>query len=146
MAISIGDFAKARKDLAYETSAGMLNVSYSPNALTPSDEAKLMAARTTSPAELFRSLLEMLCKMVKSWDMEGPLYNSETGDVIVEQGDVVPIAPDVLQHLPTSFLTGLYSAIGEDNVPKSTDVETKKKATPLSSPNASGNIYQGSFG
>ena len=140
MAISIGDFAKARKDMVYETPIGALNVSYSPNALTPSDEAKLRTA-----AELFRSLLEMLCKMVKSWDMEGPLYNSENGELIVEEGAPVPIAPDILQHLPTPFLTGLYAAIGEDNVPKSSNVDTKNP-TKLTSPNASGNIYQGSFG
>lgn len=146
MAISIGDFAKARKDLSYETEAGVLNLSYSPNALTPSDEAKLMSARADSAAEMFRSLLEMLCKIIKSWDMEGPLYNSETGDEIVEAGATVPIVPDIMQHLPTSFLTGVYREITEDNIPKSTEAETRKKATKLSSPNASGNIYQGSFG
>ena len=105
-----------------------------------------MAARADSPAEMFRSLLEMLCKQIKSWDMEGPLYNSETGDEIVVKGDIVPIAPDILQHLPTSFLTGVYRAITEDNVPKSSEAEKRQTATKLSSPNASGNIYQGSFG
>jgi hypothetical protein len=144
MGISIGDFAKARKDMVYETDAGNLTLSYSPNALTPSDEAKLMAAREQSSIALYKEMLEMVCKLVKSWDLNGPLYNSETGDEIVPEGEPVPISPDILQHLPLPFLTGLYRAIGEDNIPKSSNVD-QKKITKLTSPNASGSIYQGSF-
>ena len=146
MAISIGDFAKARKDLKYETEAGVLEISYSPNALTPSDEAKLSSARQDSPKAVYREVLELLCKIIKAWDLVGPLYNSESGDLIVEEDTTVPISPDLLQHMPTSFLMGLYAKIAEDNVPKSSNVEMAKKPTQLTSPNASGSIYQGSFG
>lgn len=141
MGISIGEFANERRDMEYTTPAGVLNVSYAPNVLTPSDEVKLSASRGDG-VESYRQMLNIMCKMIKSWDLIGPLYNSETGEPIVFEGEQVPIKPDILQHLPSAFMGGLFRALAEDNVPKST---TPANVTPMSSPNASGNIYSGSF-
>ncbi len=143
MGIRIGDLANERRDMVYSTSIGDLNVSYSPNALTPSDEAKLVAVRDQEGGiGVYREILEQVCKIIKSWDLEGPLFNTENGLTIVEDGERVPLDPAVLQHLPSSFMMGLYRAIGEDNVPKSSG---NPRQTQNISQNNSGNIYRGSF-
>lgn len=143
MGIRIGEFANERKDLVYSTPMGDLNLVYSPNALTPSDEAKLLTARQTSGVEMYQELLNQLCKLLRSWDMVGPLYNSTNGDLIVEEDQPVPLQPDVLQHMPTSLMTGIFRAISEDNVPKSS-TEPSKRTQKTSQAN-SGGIFQGSF-
>ena len=104
MGIRIGDLANERRDMVYSTSIGDLNVSYSPNALTPSDEAKLVAVRDQEGGiGVYREILEQVCKIIKSWDLEGPLFNTENGLTIVDEGERVPLDPAVLQHLPSSF-------------------------------------------
>jgi hypothetical protein len=145
MGIRIGDFANERKDLKHETQLGTLSMVYRPNALTPSDEAALLKAREDSPLAMYRGMLEQLCKLLVSWDMEGPLYNSETGEEVVAEGEMVPLDPAVLQHMPSTLMAQLFRAIQEDNVPKSS-VPNESRRTRNVSPTNSGNIYQGSFG
>jgi hypothetical protein len=144
MGIRIGEFANERKDLVYETPLGDLHITYSPNALTPSDEAKLLTARQSSGIEMYQELLNQLCKLLRGWDMVGPLYNADNGELIVEEDQTVPLQPDILQHMPTSLMTGLFKAISEDNVPKSSTEHGKR--TQKTSQANSGGIYQGSFG
>ena len=143
MGIRIGDFANERKELVYETPLGALNLVYNPNALTPSDEAKLLSARQESGVEMYQELLNQLCKMLRQWDMVGPLYNADTGDQMVGEDEPVPLQPDILQHMPTSLMTGLFRAISEDNVPKSSTPHSKR--TQKTSQANSGGIFQGSF-
>lgn len=143
MGIRIGDFANERKDLVYETNLGELHLVYNPNALTPSDEAKLVTARQSSGIETYQELLNQLCKLLRNWDMEGPLFNSDNGDQIVGEGEPVPLQPDILQHMPTSLMTGIFRAISEDNVPKSSTENSKR--TPKTSQANSGGIFQGSL-
>lgn len=143
MPIRLNDFAKERKDLTVATPIGDIEVVYRPNALTPSDEARLAASREDGAVAAFRELLEQFCRVLVAWDLVGPVYNSVTGDEIVAEDVPIPVRPDILQHVASPIITLIFRTINEDNVPKSSKT-SRNQTGPTSSKN-SGAIYSGSF-
>jgi hypothetical protein len=45
--------------------------------------------------------------LVCDWDITGPLDNTFTGEELVPDGEVVPLDPAIVQHLPYALLAGL---------------------------------------
>lgn len=144
MGISIGDYVKERKDLTIQTNVGELHVTYNPHAVTPSDEAKLVAAREESAGAFYQMLLTLVQYYISDWDLFGPLRSAENPDLeLVAEGEKVPIKAEIFQHLPTSLMTAIYTTITADNVPKSSNPQ--KRPTQKTSPENSGGVFPGSF-
>lgn len=141
MPIRLTDFSRERRDLVIPTPSGDINVTYSPNVLTPSDEAKILAARANSPVDSYRELLTQFCRILIAWDLVGPVLNSDSGEEIVAEDAPIPVKPEILQHVPSPVITLIFRAISEDNVPKS----SKAAKTGTASSKNSGSIYSGSF-
>jgi len=52
-----------------------------------------------------------LATIVKEWDWEGPLTNTDGSRVIVEAGDPIPLDPDVIRYIPLRLTRALNDAI-----------------------------------
>src|SRR5687768_11372404 len=110
MPISIADLATGRRTFTLETEFGGVRITYKPYEMTPAREAELArlgdtvqedmedageGADTSRTESGLTKLIAQFCTIVDAWDMVGPLKSRETGEIIVAEGDVVPVTPDV---------------------------------------------------
>ena len=51
------------------------------------------------------------CNLLARWDVTGPLYDAVTGAEIVPEHVVVPIDPDIVQHMNIIFRNAVTQAI-----------------------------------
>lgn len=117
MPIRISDLARERREIRVPTNHGDLRVVYNPNAVTASDQARLLAAEGT---EAFRELLGQIEKTIVFMDLVGPLYD-DAGQEIVPDGEPIPVEGYFLQFLPQMQLAAIYQAVLEDSRPKATN-------------------------
>lgn len=75
-------------------------VTYKPSVLTPTVEDELRAAEDTG------ALIETLCDMITAWEVVG------------ENGEPLPIAPEVMGGLPNALLGAIMQGCREDMIPK----------------------------
>jgi hypothetical protein len=57
-----------------------------------------------------------MCTYVKSWDIEGELYDNE-GNLIVPKGELVPLDPRVARFLPMLIILQVMNQVTEDALP-----------------------------
>lgn len=112
---------------------------YAPSKMNAAQNQKLMRyIENGDPLAAAR----IICEGITSWDLEGPLFGEfpvldrdgqptldDLGDEVVERreivsaGQVVPLKPDVLAHIPTGSLLALWQKIQEDMTP---DPQTRR--------------------
>jgi len=59
-----------------------------------------------------------MCHYLKSWDVEGPLYDNE-GETIVSEGKVIPLDPRVTMFVPTLIIGEVMRQLTEEVFPNS---------------------------
>lgn len=59
-----------------------------------------------------QAVAERLCRLVKTWDWEGPLKRMD-GTVAVEAGDKVPLQAEIVRLIPLRLTRALNQAIIE---------------------------------
>jgi hypothetical protein len=59
-----------------------------------------------------------LCHYLKSWDLEGPLEDS-SGREIVRAGELIPLDPRIVQHVPTLVVGEVMRQLTEEVFPNS---------------------------
>lgn len=69
-------------------------------------ETELDAIRTAST----------MCHYIKSWDLEGELLDYQ-GDVLVPEGQLIPIDPRITQYIPTPIVAGIVKQLMEEVFP-----------------------------
>ena len=131
MPIRLADLANQRRETVIKTDLGNIKVTYRPNALTPSDAARLANAKGD---EWVRVLLTQMEDLIVDWDIVGPVYNKTTGEAVVATDEPVPVKKEVLQHVSSDLLGEMFQAVQNDRNPKSPN-----------SPKNSGDIFEGSF-
>lgn len=57
-----------------------------------------------------------ICNLVKSWDVEGPLHDYR-GNVVVAEGEIVPLDPMQVMYIPSSVNGEIIRAITSDMFP-----------------------------
>lgn len=94
----------ARREEATVTIEGLeFTVAYRPNRLTMHRMIEMERLAKESDLEAMAALVP---EILESWDLEGPLDDDE-GETVVDEGEVIPVDPDVLVHLPVMFYAGL---------------------------------------
>ena len=83
-----------------------INVHYFKNKITLAPmEARLSEEERESldPDQLEAArIASTLCTYLKTWDLEGPLYNYDD-EQIVGEGEVIPLKPLITMYLPTTI-------------------------------------------
>lgn len=57
-----------------------------------------------------------LCHYLKSWDLEGPLWNNK-GEKIVSEGEVIPLDPRIVQYIATPVIGEIMRQLTEEVFP-----------------------------
>ena len=83
-------------------------------ALIDEDEAKDL---TDAEFDAIRAA-STLCHYLKSWDVEGPLYNN-SGEEIVSSGETIPLDPRIVQYVPTLVVGEVMRQLTEEVFPNS---------------------------
>ena len=100
MPIKLSDLQNDKRSITADYAGDECKFTYRPGALTPAVESAIREAENNDV------LVDTLCSMIVAWAVEG------------EDGDPLPITPDVLQALPSAFLGALLQACREDMIPK----------------------------
>lgn len=70
------------------------------------------------------SMARSLADIVTAWDFEGPLpMEDEPGfpvGSVVPEGELVPLEPAAIKHIPVPLLVGLIQGLSRDSVPDPT--------------------------
>jgi len=80
------------------------------------NEDQLEAARIAST----------LCYYLKSWDLQGPLYNYSDEEVVGE-GEVIPLDPLVTMFLPTPITAEVMNQLTEEVFPKTKESRNARR-------------------
>jgi hypothetical protein len=59
-----------------------------------------------------------LCHYLKSWDVQGPLYDSQ-GEEVVAAGEDIPLDPRIVQYVPTLVVGEVMRQLTEEVFPNS---------------------------
>lgn len=100
MPLNLGNIKNDKRTLNINTMWGDCEVTYKPSALTPTIEDELRAADDT------RVLIDVLCDMLMAWD------------VVDEDGQPLPLTPEVLSTIPNALLGAIMQGCREDMIPK----------------------------
>jgi len=57
-----------------------------------------------------------MCHYLKSWDLQGELKDYH-GNVLVEEGETIPLDPRITQYLPTPIVAGIMRQLTEEVFP-----------------------------
>jgi hypothetical protein len=133
--ISIADLASGRRQFTLDTEFGPVRISYRPYEMTPAREAAIARLGDSSREDLedagegrdtvdtesgLTKLIAQFCAVVEAWDMVGPLTNRETNEILVEEGEVVPINETIMRHVSNYFMVTVLNGIAADARPKKT--------------------------
>jgi hypothetical protein len=131
MPVSIADLSSGRRTFTLDTSAGGVRITYRPYEMTPAREVELSRLGDSTLEEYsdegdntaqteagLTRLIAQFCTIVEAWDMIGPLTNRETGAVIVESGEVIPVSPEALRYCSSFFLVQVLNGVSSDARPK----------------------------
>jgi hypothetical protein len=70
-----------------------------------------------------RDTAEVICQLVKEWDLVGPVPFSDIGKLkageLVKEGDPIPFDPDIIKRLPPQLLIGIVQGLVGASFPKS---------------------------
>lgn len=73
---------------------------------------------------------DVVCQVVKSWDLTGPVPVSDIGSLkagqLVKAGDPIPLEPEVVRRLPSPLLLGIVQGLVSASFPKSASTESKE--------------------
>jgi hypothetical protein len=116
MPIRVADLAKERSEVVVNTPLGQVRVTYRPNVRTPADEARMANA---TGEDAYREMLESLHKLIVEWDLVGPVYDAEDGSLVIEEDAEVPTKPQITQHISSTLLGMIFTAMLEDMRPNS---------------------------
>lgn len=79
------------------------------------------------------SYANAVCRMVKSWEMLGPVPIEAVGDMVegcfVEAEQPIPVDPAIVKHLPLPLLRGIVQGIWVAADPKRPRTMATKKTT-----------------
>lgn len=67
-----------------------------------------------------------LCYYLKSWDLEGPLFNYSDEEVVGE-GEVIPLDPLVTMFLPTTITAEVMNQLTEEVFPKAKESRNARR-------------------
>jgi len=128
MGIRLTDILAEKRDIVVTTSVGDIKLSYYPNAVTPRMQSKLNATRDSNDST---EMLQVMEKVFCGWDVTGPLENPETGEIVVPDGEPIPLTAEMLNYLPTTITGAMFAAAADDMLPKS-KISSKNSRTPTS--------------
>lgn len=126
MGIKLTQLLNDRRTITVNTAAGDIKLTYAPNAITPQMQAKLADAGRSIDAQL-----DVMEKVFADWDVEGPLENLDTGEIVVPDGEPIPLTAEMLRLLPVAITGAMFQAAAEDLIPKSRTTSTNSR-TPTS--------------
>lgn len=121
------------------TSAGEAEVRYRKKALTPKVQMELARAAKANDADRAgTAFLSMFADIIEFMDVApGPLYDRFDRDengaprLVLAEGEVVPIDPDVLAFLPMDFLQEILSAVMQHQVDERGPKQESTEPVPL---------------
>jgi hypothetical protein len=104
---------------------GFIAATYDPNMITPFTDKRMRALLDDGNT---LAAGQMVCEVVKRWDLEGPVVGHRAIDVdidgvtksvlepydVVADGRPVPLDPDVVQHLPHKLILKVWQGVYED--------------------------------
>lgn len=128
MGIRLTDILAEKRTIVVTTGVGDIELKYRPNAVTPQLQAQLMQTRESNDAT---TMLKVMEKVFDDWDVIGPLANPETGEIVIADGEKIPLTAEFLNFLPTTITGAMFSAAAEDMLPKSRTT-SKNSQTPTS--------------
>jgi hypothetical protein len=128
MGIRLSDILAAKRTITVGTDVGDIELKYFPNAVTPQLQAQLNATRETNDST---TMLQVMANVFCDWDVVGPLVNPETGEIVVPDGEKIPLTAEFLNFLPTTITGAMFSAAADDMLPKSKST-SKNSSTPTS--------------
>lgn len=132
MPVSIADLGNNRRTFSFTTDYGPVRVTYRPYQMTPAREAEIarMAADDREQEESpevgqtesgLTKIIAQFCEVVEVWDLVGPLSTKATGgEIIIPEGETVPINPSVLRYVSSYFLVQVLNGVAKDARPKKT--------------------------
>lgn len=103
MPINLNHLKNDKRTITVDYFGDSVNIVYRPSVLTPAAEAKIRDENESGDNKVF---LQTLCDLFVEWD------------VLDEKNEPLPIVPDIMNELPTSFLTHLLQGCREDMIPK----------------------------
>lgn len=68
----------------------------------------------TDPNALATDLCE---RLIVSWDLDGELRNAYTDEVLVADGERIPLDPEIAQHIDPDVLAAINDEIHADAIP-----------------------------
>lgn len=119
MGINFGNLVEDSRSVAIEVgNSDVVNITYSPRALSPASMQRLQERLNKGEDTDPYAVAEMFCSIVTDWDVYGPV-SDEDGNVLVHEGQRVPLEPHYVAELPASVISFLMEKVGEDSAPKS---------------------------
>lgn len=100
---SIAQLTSLKETAPVDIEGLTFEITYRPNRLTMHRSIEMDRLARESQLE---SMAALVPEILESWDLEGPLED-DAGETLVEEGEVIPVDPDVLVHLPVMFYAGL---------------------------------------
>ena len=104
---SISQLTSQKETATVDVSGLTFAVTYRPHRLTMH---RLMEMERIAQDSNLQAMASLVPELLESWDLEGPL-DDDAGEVIVDEGEVIPVEPDVLVHLPGMFYAGLSAEL-----------------------------------
>jgi len=100
MAIELADLLRDERKLTVKVAAGELEITYRPSAFTAAAEERYLDAIENKRVNY--AYAQALSEILTDWDL-------------TRNGEVIPIIPDELKHLPAEFLADVFLAVVQDN-------------------------------
>ena len=130
---TVSDFVQDEATVIIEGGDEPTRVTYQPTKVTAAATAQLQRYIEDNDALAFA---RHVCKVFTSWTLKGPLYadvpvrdefekivvdkdGTEVTErkLLVEEGNVIPLTPDVLQYVPQKVLSFFWREIQDDMTP-----------------------------
>lgn len=128
--VSLREMIAREREAELDVLGLRLRVRYDPSLVSDATDRRIQQL-SRSGDEL--AAPRVFCQIVKAWDLHGPLTaivdeTDEDGnvlfdddgnplereEVIVPEGQVIPLRPDVIQHLPSEVFLAIWVALRED--------------------------------
>ena len=104
---SIAQLTGQRETAPVDVEGLAFEVTYRPNRLTMH---RMIEMERMAKESNLQAMAALVPEILESWDLEGPL-DDDAGETIVEEGETIPVEPDVLVHLPVMFYAGLSAEL-----------------------------------
>ncbi len=99
MPISLNHLRNDKRNITASYFGDTVDISYKPSELTPTVEDEIRENDQGTVVKIF-------CKLITKWD------------VVDENGEELPVTPEVVGDMPSAFLNALIFACRDDMIPK----------------------------